>query len=89
MDEPIKEIDGATVGSLIKALQSMPQDALVFSIWDGGARTCLRFAWVSKSVIVCLAWYDEYVYHDNDRPVLAPSMNILREWTTPIDPEEI
>ena len=56
------------VYQLISRLKEMPQDADVWHIWDGDARTEVECVWVGRNGRVMTADIDESVYSLEDRP---------------------
>lgn len=70
------------VSQLIEYLRKMPQDAEVFHIWDGAARTGIEHVFVSKSGNVMTSDNNQVVYADEDRPLDAPSEKEEPYWYT-------
>ena len=70
-------------GELIKALQSLPQDAEVFHVWDGEPRTGINHVWLSRGGEVMTADYGMPCYSDEHRPLDAPTEEEERHWETP------
>lgn len=58
---------------LIKQLESLPQNAEVFALWDGAARSTIDGFYLAQSGNVIGAADDHSAYDDEDRPVGAPS----------------
>lgn len=61
------------VKDLIKELQKMPPNAEVKHVWDGAARTDIDMVYLAQSGFVITIESDMVVYHDEDRPINAPS----------------
>lgn len=71
------------VKDLIKALQSMPQDARVLQLWDGEARTAIKHVWLSRSGDVITADNGEFCHSTETRPIDAPTEQEYKLWKTP------
>jgi hypothetical protein len=74
------------VKDLIKALQSMPQDAEVMHLWDGEARTSIEFVWEARGGDVVTSDFSMVCYSDATRPASAPSSKENRYWETGPNP---
>ncbi len=61
------------VSDLIEKLKTMPQDAEVKHVWDGGAYTTIQHVWLSRSGIVMTADFDMPVYNEEDRSAEMPN----------------
>jgi hypothetical protein len=71
------------VKELIKELEKMPQDALVFVIWDGEPRTEINVVWKAKNGAVMTADFNDVCYSDDARPKGAPTPKKEPYWRTP------
>lgn len=76
-----------TNANLIEILKTLPQDAEVGVIWDGGMRSIVRFAWETKGGEIALADYGDVVYSDRSRPKHAPSPDEDKYWRTKYNPK--
>ena len=72
-----------TVGELIAALADMPQDAGVWALWDGAARSEINLVWLARDGKVVTADGTEPAMYDDDRPVDAPTRDEDNDW--PLD----
>jgi hypothetical protein len=72
------------VKELIKALEVLPEEAEVYHLWDGLARTRIKHVWLSRKGDVVTADYGEPCYDEEDRPPYAPTKEVY--WKTPGDP---
>lgn len=72
-----------TVAQLIEKLQAMPQDAEVWSIYDGFCSVDPDHVWVARGGHVVMVSEDSPVYHDDDRPEWAPREKTIRTWLAP------
>lgn len=72
-----------TVKDLIEKLESLPQDAEVWYLWDGALRTRAYHAYETKSGVVAIAGQVEEAYSDVDRPLDAPHPKDDPYWSTP------
>ena len=72
-----------TVQHLIGALAVLPAAASVWCVWDGEARDPVERLWLSRDGRVCLSAEGEPVYHDEDRPLDAPSETLDPYWEAP------
>lgn len=61
-----------TVDELIKALEKMPKDAMVYTHWDGELRGSPDIVDVARNGAVGLYEYGETVYSTENRPAWAP-----------------
>ena len=73
------------VSELIKCLKEMPEDAEVFHLWDGEARTIINHVWLSRSGDVITADSGMTCYSTETRPIDAPTKEEDRYWETPSD----
>ena len=73
------------VKDLIEKLKEMPEDAEVFHLWDGAARTIINHVWLSRSGNVITADSGEVCYQTETRPIDAPTEREDRYWSTPQD----
>jgi len=71
------------VSELIEALQKMPQDAYVWHLWDGEARTQVKHVWLSRKGRVITADDRMVCYTEGTRPSEAPTEEESRFWYTP------
>lgn len=69
-----------TASQLITELQKMPPDAEVWHLWDGCLRTPIDSVWLSKSGLIGTGAIWEYCNNDRDRPVDAPTRDVLPHW---------
>lgn len=67
---------------LIEALKDMPQDAEVWHLWDGEARTMIEHVWLSKDGKVITADSGEVCYSTDARPIDAPTALQSPYWKT-------
>lgn len=67
---------------LITALQSMPHDADVLHLWDGGARTVINLVWLTIDGRVITSDYGMHCYLNNDRPPGSPTTDEKLYWRT-------
>lgn len=74
------------VSELIQQLQKMPQDASVFHLWDGEARTEINVVYQSKEGDVITADFDMACYSTGSRPINAPTSQEMMVWHTPPKP---
>ncbi len=74
------------VSQLISILQSLPQDATVWHLWDGEARTEINHVWLGRGGAVITADCDHVAYSTCDRPFDAPDENEEPSWRTPETP---
>lgn len=70
------------VHELIIALQSMPEDAEVWHLWDGAARTTINVVWVACDGKVITSDYGMCVNDTHTRPVGAPTRAEELYWRT-------
>lgn len=70
------------VKELIKKLETMPQDAEVFHLWDGEPRTKIVHVWLSKNGNVITSDSGEVCYSTESRPIDAPSEKENPYWYT-------
>jgi hypothetical protein len=71
------------VKDLIIELQKMPQEAMVWHLWDGEPRTEINIVYESKEGDVVTADFSEVCYSTNSRPKDAPCSEKDRYWQTP------
>ena len=71
------------VSELILALQTMPQDAYVWHLWDGEARTQIKHVWLSRNGRVMTADEEMVCYSESTRPNSAQTEKQDRFWKTP------
>ena len=71
------------VQELIEQLKTMPDDADVWHLWDGEARTKIEFVWLSRDGNVITADFDMVCYSEKTRPMDAPTEFQSRFWSTP------
>lgn len=76
-----------TAKELIALLATMPPDARVWHLWDGGLRTEIEHVWLARSGAVATADNNEVCYDDKDRPSDAPTSKNAPYWGTPEGPE--
>lgn len=69
-----------TAKDLISVLASMPPDANVTYLWDGGARSIIEKVWLARSGEVVIADNDEICLNTSDRPVNAPTAKECHGW---------
>ena len=74
------------VKKLIAELSKMPQDADVSHLWDGASRTNIELVWLSKGGYVVTSDWDMVAYHDEDRPLDAPSEKENPHWRSEESP---
>lgn len=72
-----------TVSELIRKLEHMPQEAEVYSMYDGAASNDVDFVWRSRSGDVVLSPCNQMVYDTDDRPITAPTQEEDEFWSTP------
>jgi hypothetical protein len=70
------------VNELIAALSKLPQDAEVWHLWDGEARTQIEHVWVSRRGDVITADYGMVCYSSDSRPADAPISEVDPYWRT-------
>lgn len=75
------------VKDLITELEKMPQDAEVFHLWDGAARTIIEVVYLSKNGTVITSDFGEVCYPTCDRPIEAPTEQEDKYWETPANPK--
>lgn len=75
------------VKELIKELETMPQDAEVWHLWDGEARTEINVVWLARDGNVITADYDYVCYPTETRPIDAPTEYEEEFWRTKQNPE--
>lgn len=71
------------VSELIEALKRMPQDAYVWHLWDGEARTQVKHVWLSRSGRVITSDAGMVCYTESTRPSNAPTEAEDKYWKTP------
>lgn len=71
------------VHQLALLLSTLPGDAEVGIISDGGYGEDVGGVYMSQRGVVMIAPAGEVVYHDHDRPVGAPSMEKVPFWEVP------
>jgi hypothetical protein len=76
------------VRDLMRVLAIMPEDAKVFHLWDGEARTEIEHVWLSRGGTVVTADFDMVSYSNEDRPTDAPTEEHDPYWRTPEAPSE-
>lgn len=74
------------VKDIIKALETMPQDAEVLHLWDGEARSGIEFVWLDRDGYVITADFNMVCYSTNTRPIDAPTSEEDEYWHTPCRP---
>jgi len=72
-----------TVNELIAKLQTLPGDAPVMFLYDGWITPDVVHTYVSNNATVILVDGGTVVYHDEDRPLNAPSEACEPYWKTP------
>ena len=75
-------MSGMKVRELIAALEKMPADADAFLLSEG-CKVDVVNVWEGRGGSVLMADFDEPVYHDEDRPLSAPSVAERKHWKTP------
>lgn len=68
------------VREMIAALSTMPPEAEMGVIWDGGCRSGAEYVWLAKGGMVLIADGNDVVYDDDDRPLSAPTPEQERYW---------
>jgi hypothetical protein len=76
------------VSKLVELLKTMPQDAEVWHVWDGAARTKIELVWLANSGNVITADFDESVYSEESWPIGTAPERGWRFYHTPPDPSE-
>lgn len=71
------------VQQLIEALQQMPPDAEVRSMWDGAARGEVQHIWLARGGWVVAADSEDKSYYTEDRPSYAPTEKEVGVWIGP------
>jgi hypothetical protein len=72
------------VKKLIKALKQMPQDAYVWHLWDGEARTQIKHVWLAREGRVITADDEQVCYTGKTRPKGSPTEKKEPYWKTPV-----
>lgn len=75
-----------TVRNLIENLHKMPQDAMVWHLWDGALYTEIEIVYLSKAGDVVTSDFGMVCYDDKDRPVDAPTSDEDIHWSTMENP---
>jgi hypothetical protein len=68
------------VKELIDALKDMPGEAEVLHIWDGEARTGIKYVWLSRNGKVITSDYGMVCYSTESRPFDAPTSEENKFW---------
>lgn len=78
------------VKDLISELQKMPQEAIVWHLWDGALRTQINIVYESKTGDVVTSDYDMvcYDFSNEDRPVGTQTNEEDSYWSTPKSPND-
>lgn len=71
------------VQQLIDHLQKLPPKAEVFSLYDGHCLLIIECVFMSKKGVVIIMNGDAIVYHDDHRPIGAPTEKEVPYWETP------
>jgi hypothetical protein len=71
------------VAQLISMLNVVPPEAVVTFLYDGGARSEVNQAWLSRGGHVVLSDNREVCYNTEDRPTSAPTAEQVQYWYCP------
>ena len=70
------------VDELIKELKKLPEDAIVYHLWDGELRTEINVVYLSNSGKAVTADNEEVCYSTESRPTDAPTAEEQKYWHT-------